>query len=160
MPRLPIDYSKITIYKIVHKDDIHNENVYVGSTTDFKRRKHAHKTCCNNPDSKEFNTPKYQFIRDNGGWNEWSMIEIEKYPCNDKREAEARERYWIEHYQSNLNKVIPTRSITEWYENNKQYYKQKHKEYRDANKKHYNQYHKEYRENNREIINQKNHSKF
>ena len=30
-------------------------------------------------------------IRENGDWNNWSMIEIEKYPCNDDNEARARE---------------------------------------------------------------------
>ena len=30
-------------------------------------------------------------IRENGGWEMFRMIEIEKYPCNDKRKAEKRE---------------------------------------------------------------------
>jgi hypothetical protein len=25
----------------------------------------------------------YSTIRENGGWNNWSMVEIEKYPCKD-----------------------------------------------------------------------------
>ena len=29
-------------------------------------------------------------MRDNGGWQNWSMIEIEKYPCNDQQEATKR----------------------------------------------------------------------
>ena len=40
-------------------------------------------------------------IRENEGWNNWSMIEIEKYPCNDKNEACARERYWYELLNAN-----------------------------------------------------------
>ena len=39
MPRTPIDYSKTLIYKLVKNDDYDNANVYVGSTTDFTRRK-------------------------------------------------------------------------------------------------------------------------
>ena len=31
------------------------------------------------------------------------MIEVEKFPCNDKREAEAREEYWRCHFNSQLN---------------------------------------------------------
>ena len=46
MPKNPIDYSKTIIYKIQHieKDDL----IYVGSTTNFTKRKSAHKACCIN----------------------------------------------------------------------------------------------------------------
>jgi hypothetical protein len=30
-------------------------------------------------------------MRYNGGWDMFRMIEVEKYPCKDKREAEKRE---------------------------------------------------------------------
>ena len=36
---------------------------------------------------------KHQHIHDNGGWDGWNMIKIEKHPCNDKRDAEARGSY-------------------------------------------------------------------
>ena len=38
------------------------------------------------------------------------MIEIEKYPCNDKNEACKRERHWIEILKANLNIQIPSRT--------------------------------------------------
>jgi hypothetical protein len=103
MPRTPIDYSKTIIYKLVHKDDYDNVNIYVGSTTDFKKRKSDHKTVCCNEKSKEYNLKKNQYIRDNGGWVEWLMVEIEKYPCNDGNEARAREEYWRCYFNSTLN---------------------------------------------------------
>ena len=41
MPKTPIDYSKCCIYKIEH---IENDNlVYVGHTTNWDKRKTAHK---------------------------------------------------------------------------------------------------------------------
>ena len=40
----------------------------------------------------------------------WSMLEIEKYPCKDRNEAQVRERYWIETLNANLNKQVPTRT--------------------------------------------------
>ena len=55
MPRLPIDYSNTTIYKLVHKEDYDNANIYIGSTTDFIRRKNNHKSNCCNEKSKEYN---------------------------------------------------------------------------------------------------------
>ena len=103
MPRTPIDYSKTIIYKLVKNDDYDNANIYIGSTTDFIRRKNKHKSDCNCVTSKSYNDKKYQYIRDNGGWEEWNMIEVEKFPCNDKREAEAREEYWRCHFNSQLN---------------------------------------------------------
>ena len=103
MPRLNTDYSKIIIYKLVKNDDYENENIYVGSTTDFIKRKNSHKNNCCNENHKKYNLKVYQNIRENGGWSEWNMIEIEKYPCNDKREAVAREEYWRCEFNAKLN---------------------------------------------------------
>ena len=105
MPKLPIDHSNSIIYKLVKNDDYDNANIYIGSTTDFIRRKNKHKSCCNCETSKVYNQKKYQYIRDNGGWEEWNMIEVEKFPCNDKREAEAREEYWRCHFNAQLNTI-------------------------------------------------------
>ena len=93
MPKNPVDYSKTIIYKLVHNEDYDNANIYIGSTTDFVKRKNSHKTSCNNEKHKEYNNKKYQYIRENGGWEEWNMIEIEKHNCNDGNEARAREEY-------------------------------------------------------------------
>ena len=43
------------------------------------------------PKSKKNNSKVYRMMRENGGCEEFKMIEIEKFPCNDKREAEKRE---------------------------------------------------------------------
>ena len=67
-----------------------------------------------------YNIFVYQFIRDKGGWDEWVMIPIEVFPCNDKKELEVRERHHIELLKPKLNKNIPTRTIKEWYEDNKE----------------------------------------
>jgi predicted GIY-YIG superfamily endonuclease len=106
MPRTPIDYTKTIMYKIVSKD-LNNNYVYVGSTTDFAKRKSSHKTNCINENNRFYNIKVYKMIRENGGWNEFEMIEIEKYPCNDSNESAARERYWKEHFNANMNSNIP-----------------------------------------------------
>lgn len=103
MPRTPIDYSKTLIYKLVKNDDYDNANIYIGSTTDFTRRKSEHKKSCNNEKYKEYNAKKSQYIRANGGWGEWLMVEIEKYPCNDGNETRTREEYWRSHFNAQLN---------------------------------------------------------
>ena len=144
MPRTPIDYSQTCIYKLVHKEDYDNENVYIGSTTNFRKRKNQHKNCCNCETVREHNQVKYTYIRNNGGWDMWDMIEIEKYPCNDKREAETRERHWIEFYKSNLNRRIPTRSCKEY-----------HSKYYQDNKERLNEVNNKYNQDNKEKISEK-----
>ena len=42
-------------------------------------------------------------MRGNGGWEMFRIIEIEKYPCNDKREAEKRETEVMKELKANLN---------------------------------------------------------
>ena len=102
MPKVEMDYSKTIIYKICCKD-INITGIYVGHTTNFTKRKNRHKYTCNNPNSKNYNLFVYKFIRNNGGWENFNMIEIEKYNCNDRLEACKRERHWIEELKSILN---------------------------------------------------------
>ena len=78
MPVKNIDYSKTIIYKICC-NDLNVKEIYVGSTCNFIKRKSKHKDSCNNIKSKQYNYKLYQFIRDNQGWENFSMIEIEKY---------------------------------------------------------------------------------
>jgi hypothetical protein len=112
MPRLPKNYSKNVIYKLVC-NDLSIKECYVGHTTDFTRRKQAHKDRCHNEKGEKYNLKVYKIIRENGGWNNYSMIEIEKYPCIDENEASAREREWFERLNSNLNTNVPYRNRQE-----------------------------------------------
>ena len=154
MPRTNIDYSKTSIYKICSKD-INIKEIYVGHTTDMRRRKSQHKHSCINEKNKIHNLNVYQFIRENGGWDNWDMIEIERYNAIDGYDATKRERYWIEELKATLNIVIPTRTQKEYYENNKEYFIKINKKYNLNNKEILKEYKKEYRENNKEIINEK-----
>ena len=95
------DYSKTVIYKIEH---IENDNLlYVGHTTNWNNRKTKHKSCCNNKNNKAYNSKLYQMIRNNGGWENFKMIEVEKYPCNYNREAERRENEVMKKFKTNMN---------------------------------------------------------
>ena len=106
MPKVNVDYSKTIIYKLVC-NDLNITECYVGSTTNFTQRKNKHKSSCNNPRDEKHNRKNYCFIRENGGWNNWNMVEIEKYSCNDKNEATKRERYYFELLNSSLNTIKP-----------------------------------------------------
>jgi hypothetical protein len=151
MPLQTIDFSKTIIYKIVCKDANIND-IYIGHTTDFTRRKYDHKSHCNNEKNKSYNLPLYKFIRENSNWSNWDMIQIEQYPCNDVNEARARERYWIEELKPSLNCDIPNRSKKEYQEDNKEVLAEKKKKYREQNKDIISKKKKEYCENNKEKI--------
>tara|TARA_R110002073_G_C9296231_1_gene566436 strand:- start:46 stop:792 length:747 start_codon:yes stop_codon:yes gene_type:complete len=145
-------YENSVIYKLVKQDDYDNENIYIGSTTNFRGRKSQHKSYCSNPKSEAYNYTKYQYIRENGGFDNFSMIQIEPFPCNSKKELESRERYWIEILKPTLNKCIPTRTIKEWYDNNKYELSKKNKIYNENNKDIVSERSKIYYENNKDKV--------
>jgi hypothetical protein len=151
MPKKAIDYNKCIIYKIVSNDLTIND-LYVGHTTNFTKRKQKHKSDCNNINSRSYNLKVYQFIRENGGWENWNMVLIENYPCNNELEALARERYFYELLNGTLNSQYPNRSVKEYYNDNKdkikQYNKQYDKQYYIDNKDKI----KQYREQNKDKI--------
>ena len=140
MPKKPSDYSKTVMYKIICNDP-NITGCYVGHTTCFRKRKTYHKNDCINVNNKNYNYPLYKFIRENGGWENFTMLEIEKYPCNDGNEARLRERYHYETLNANLNGVHPARTK-----------KESDKIYQDKNIDRLNEYRKEYREKNKEKI--------
>ena len=87
MPKKPIDYSKTIFYKLVCSD-LSIKDCYVGHTISFRKRKIVRKNSCKNPNVAEHNMPVYRFISENGGWDNWSMVEIDTLNCKDKLDAE------------------------------------------------------------------------
>ena len=128
MPRTSINYQNTVIYKIVC-NDVNVNDLYVGHTTDFTRRRATHKSNCNTLDEIVRKFKIYKIIRENGNWENWSMIEIEKYPCNDSNEPSSRERYWYEILNANLNMRNPHRCQKEWTEDNKEHVKEQSRQY-------------------------------
>lgn len=103
-----VNYNNSIIYKLCCKD-INVKDIYVGSTTNFNRRKQKHKQMVEYGFKKdgEYNTKVYNFIRDNGDWDNWQMIQIEQYSATNKRDLEKRERYWLEKLKATLNTNKP-----------------------------------------------------
>jgi GIY-YIG catalytic domain len=149
MPRDNIDYSKTVFYKIVCKD-ITIPDCYVGSTTNFTKRKHRHKSNSINQNAKEYNYYLYRFIRDNGGWDNFSMVEIESKECSNSNEAHSYERKLMEQLKATLNKQIPTRTALEYRQMNQD----KIVQYRIDNRDKLLEYSKKYHAENRERLNQ------
>jgi hypothetical protein len=90
------------IYKIYCKNkEITDE--YYGHTSAFRNRKYKHKGNCNNEHSKEYNLQIYQFIRLNGGWDNWEMSPIEEIKNCSLVNARIREQFHIDLNKSIMN---------------------------------------------------------
>ena len=164
MPKKEItDY---VIYKIICNDE-NIKDCYVGSTSNFKVRKWDHKTNCNSTNIKS-HYKVYQTIRENGGWDNWSMILIAEYKQISLVESKIKE----EEYRVNLNAQLNSRSayrtgqeskqelykvqIKNYYEIHKEEMKEKCKNYYQENKEKRNEYLKKWRKNNPEKVKEAN----
>ena len=116
MPLKPIDYSNTCFYKIVCKD-VDITDCYVGHTTNFNDRKRHHQMSCKNNKDPHYNIYVYQFIREHGGFDNFDMVLIDRYSCEDRLDALRKEREYIESLHATLNKVILSRTRVEYYKN-------------------------------------------
>jgi hypothetical protein len=122
------DYQKGKIYKVVSNTV---EGTYYGSTADeLWSRFGKHKK-----DYNQWKKGKYPYV------TSFKLIEagdaeiilVEKYPCNDKIELKARERWYIENNEC-VNKCVPNRTVKEYYQDNKGKISEYQKEYYQNNK--------------------------
>jgi len=137
------DYSKGFIYKLCC-NDVNIKEIYVGSSLNMKQRKKYHKQ-----DTKRNNSRVYQYIRANGGWDNWSLIWIKDYPCNSKRELEAEEDKIMRELNATLNTNNPihnTQKRIDYLETNKEKRKKQIQAYAENHKEEKQKYDKKYRE--------------
>ena len=106
MPKVKIDYSNTIFYKIFCKDHSVKE-LYIGHTTNFVQRKYAHKQSCINTQSVNYNCKVYKVIRDNLGWDNWTMEIIAFHNCEDLYSAKKQEQQYFEEYNATLNSIEP-----------------------------------------------------
>ena len=113
------NYLDSKIYKLCCKD-LNIKDIYIGSTSQLLcKRKSAHKNSCNDEyNSKKYNLKVYNFIRDNGGFNNWDLILLDNVPCNNKEELHSIERTYIDNLKPTLNTQIPLRTKKEYYKDN------------------------------------------
>ena len=106
MPKVEIDYSNTIIYKITCKNPAITD-VYVGHTTNFVQRKHAHKQSCINNKSSNHACKLYEVIRANGGWANWQMEIINFFNCADHYAARKKEQEYFIELKATLNSIEP-----------------------------------------------------
>jgi len=91
------------IYCIKQKGTGYDSPIYIGSTKDFYNRKLHHKSDCNNPNSKNHNFKLYQYIRENGEWDNFEMLEIGVVEYETDEEFRIEEQKWIDDLGATLN---------------------------------------------------------
>lgn len=142
MPRVAIDFSKTVIYHFVCKDEMIKCS-YVGSTTNFVKRKATHKCSFHNDNKNHLKL--YQTIRENGGWDNWELKPLEEFPCENKTQQVIREQFWIDQFKPDLNsrtsythpeirKEIHNTYTIEWRKNNQDKVKEQQTKYRKEHK--------------------------
>jgi hypothetical protein len=119
--------------------------IYIGSTLDKKRRCLSHKGDCNNAARRNHNTLVYMLIRENGGFDNWEMVELEKKRCESFEELRKLEQAWIDKVGPILNQgtawvseeeALKTKHAGQklCYQNRKEHYKGKAADYYKNNK--------------------------
>ena len=46
-------------------------------------------------------------MRENGGWENWTMVPLEEYPCENSIQSRIRERYWEDTLKADMNMSRP-----------------------------------------------------
>ena len=145
---MPINYTKAKIYKLTTPHNI--DLVYYGSTVNpLYKRKGCHKSLS----KKNINncTSKLLFEL---GIDDVIITLVENVNCNTKEELLQRERFYIENNNC-VNKRIPSRNKTEYYDDNKDKVIEYVKDYYKNNKDKLLDYQKEYKDENKEYIKEK-----
>jgi len=145
----------VYIYKLIKKDAINDDMIYIGSTEDINDRMSKHKYSCNNIKHCKYNYKVYKYIRDNGGWNEWKYEIIDEVEVALREDAGIYEGEYIIKYDAinKLNDVVAGRCLNK---SKNQYHKEKYQ----RNKEVISQKSKEKYQRNKEVISQKSKEKY
>jgi hypothetical protein len=114
------------IYKIQHCDN--PDLLYIGSTTNLKRRIETHKHLSNTLNNRKL----YRIINENGGWTKFQILTLQQLNC-DKRHAEFIEDQMILELKATLNTNRSFRSIKQYYLDNREFLLKHNSIYRQNN---------------------------
>jgi len=111
---------KIFIYCIYNNN--FKKQFYIGSTKKYKKRMREHKSNCYNQNRRKYNYTLYKFIRENGGWSEFSKIIIATVDVANKLEQLKIEQVYLDHLEPGLNNLRSYRTpeqLKKWYNTKK-----------------------------------------
>lgn len=136
-------YSRAKIYRLVG-----GGKTYYGSTClALSRRMAQHRK-----DYKQWLSGKQRFVSSFHILPETDcqIVLVEEFPCENKEQLGARERYWIENNEC-VNMIVPTRTRKEHYEDTKDTIKK----YYQSNKAKKQEQYKAYYEANKDKISER-----
>jgi hypothetical protein len=116
------NYNESRIYKIYCTLSTINE-FYIGSSAEYEKRCILHKSNVTNINSPMYGYKLYNYIRNNGGWNNFTVEVLEKYPCKNRKELNIREEWWKQQEQPTLNERKAHRTEEDLKDYTSQYYK-------------------------------------
>jgi hypothetical protein len=150
VPIVENKYTRSKIYKIVSNS---TDKIYIGSTCSaLHKRHHQHKLDFKRfQNGKHNNITSFQIIE----LGDSDIVLIEEFPCANKIQLHARERYHIENTEC-LNKVIPGRTDAEYYMANRETILIQQKQWHAANR----EQQKIYRAIHRDKINVKRRARY
>ena len=121
---MPINYENGQIYKIWSPS---TDLTYYGSTTQpLSKRMVQHRTNAKRIDEgKTQHKVSSYYVLETG---DARILRVERFPCIDKFDLETREGFYIKNNEC-VNKVVPRRTVAEWYIDNKATIDAKHREY-------------------------------
>ena len=115
------EFENCSVYEIRCKDPNINE-IYIGATKNIKNRIQQHYYNITQKEKKHY--PVYTFIRDNGGWKNWTFVVLETITVENRAELSKRESEYVKLKNPKLNKVIPCRTIKEYCHDNREHLRQ------------------------------------
>jgi len=108
--------TNITFYKLKHSTD-DTKRCYIGSTENIKKRMKEHRRSY---DGDYKYGRLYGYIRNNGGWDEWTFEILETKECEMRRHRLTREGELIREHNATLNIVMPGNDVVDYEDDRKQ----------------------------------------
>jgi hypothetical protein len=125
----------MSIYIIRHKE---SDNCYIGSCEDMKNRRYGHTYNFTNENSGNYYNKLYCFMRENGGWDNFDMVEICKCDIDMLREMEQYHKDFIKPSLNTYNAYVSEEDKRINKSNNRRvYYKQNKERINKQNKEDY-----------------------
>ena len=147
------------IYMINNVGDPYDDNCYIGSTWDLKKRMYKHESNCISK-TKKNNLKLYKYIRENGGWDNFEFTIIDEKLVSSMKERLELEQEHMDIWSPSLNdqKAIVMGDYEEyltsykkqWYLKNREKELKKAKEAYAKNPEKKKKVAKEWREKNKE----------
>lgn len=160
----------VTIYCIKCKDPKIKE-IYVGSTNNYKQRQRGHRSNCINRKREHYGLKVYQFIRNNGGFENWEFKILNEVEFIDDGWKRRQEQCYIDCMNPSLNyyKAFSTEEETkerineyrkEYRKNNAEKIKESKRDYRKNNAEKLKESRREHYKNNKEKINERRRKRY